>query len=369
MTDLGFPVIDYKAGQTSREWGRLHGESFRSGIRELIAIRTDLMREKNPGLTPPRIAELAMDQWGATLAWDEQLCEELAGIAEGAAVSPAEITVLNNYTDFRDIQVADQGCSVVFVNSGSNPVAGQTWDMHASAKRYVCCLQIPCEGHDVPMVLFSLVGCIGMMGYHPSGQMIGVNNINTSGARAGVMWPAVVRKSLVQPGLRAMVDCLTRSPVTSGHSYLFASRDGGEFWEVMPDLSEKVSSLAAGEEGSIFHTNHCLGERAKKRETPLAVNSTTHVRFGLIEKKIDGVRSFDEVYGLLNDHENYPMSICSNYQSNAQDPSVTCGGAVGELATGRVRMWRGDPFVDKNFVSHDFLLQPAPAGEKVSGIR
>jgi isopenicillin-N N-acyltransferase like protein len=364
MSDQGFPIIRYNAGLSPREWGRMHGESYRTGIQELIAIRTGLMREKNPGLTPPRIADLAIDQWGATLAWDDSLSEELAGIAEGAGVSAADITVLNNYTDFRDIQVPDQGCSVVFVNSGKNPVAGQTWDMHASAKKYVCCLQVPCEGYDSPMVLFSLVGCIGMMGYHPSGQMIGVNNINTDGARAGVMWPAVVRKSLVQNGLRSMVDCLTRSPVTSGHSYLLASREGGEFWEVMPELSERVSSLDVGEDGFLYHTNHCLGERAKRRETPLAVNSTTHVRFGLIEKKIPAVKTFDEVYNLLNDHENYPMSICSNYQSNAQDPSVTCGGAVGELASGRVRLWRGDPHVDNNFVCHDFSLQPAAAGDK-----
>ncbi|HMP80743.1 MAG TPA: hypothetical protein PKD54_14910, partial [Pirellulaceae bacterium] len=51
---------------------------------------------------------------------------------------------------------------------------------------------------------------------------------------------------------------------------------------------------------------------------------------------------------------NYPQSICSNYQTNSQDPSITCGGAVGELTSGRLSFWRGDPLYDANFVRRDF---------------
>ncbi len=356
MSDQGFPVIKYERSHSPREWGRIHGEAWRTGISELIEIRTRLMREKNPGLTPAKIFELATMQWAANLAYDIELTEELAGIAEGASVSTADITVLNNYTDFRDILVPDQGCSVVFVSYDGHPIAGQTWDMHASAKRYVCCLSVPCEGYDQPMILFSLVGCIGMMGYHPSGQMIGVNNINTNGARAGAMWPTVVRRSLVQSGHAAMLDELTCAPVTSGHSYLVASREAGEFWEVMPDLADRVDAMTVDQNGFLFHTNHCLGVRSRKRETVLAQNTTTHIRYDLLDKKIDQARDFDAVYDLLNDHENYPKSICSNFQSNTQDPSVTCGGAVGDLKSGRVKMWRGDAIYDDNFVCHEFQL-------------
>ena len=54
--------------------------------------------------------------------------------------------------------------------------------------------------------------------------------------------------------------------------------------------------------------------------------------------------------------ENYPKSICSNFQADTQDPSITCGGAVGHLETGEIRMWRGDPVHDDHFVLHSFQL-------------
>ena len=141
---------------------------------------------------------------------------------------------------------------------------------------------------------------------------------------------------------------------------VLAAENGAEMWEVMPGLSERVSWLEPDAYGYIFHTNHCLGVHAQLREMPVSHNSTTHIRYELIEKKIDGVQSFDDVYDLLNDHENYPRAICSNFQTNAQDPSITCGGAVGDLSTGRVVMWRGDEMYDDNFRQHTFQLRQLP---------
>ena len=356
MTDQQFPVIEYAPQQSPSEWGHQHGETFRQGIRELVAIRRGLMQEKNPQLTDSRIATLAQEQWQCTEAYSPALAEELQAIAAGAAVSLEEIVILNNYTDFRDIQVPDQGCSVVAVNESQFPVVGQTWDMHGSAKHYVCCLVVPQAGFEQPAVLFSLVGCVGMMGFHPRGTMVGVNNINTDGAQAGALWPCVVRQVLSQPTHDTMEQALTTAPVTSGHAYLLASQEKSEFWEVMPGLSERIDSLAIDQDGAIFHTNHCIGPQAQQRETVISQNSTTHIRYDLINKKIDDVRSLDGVYELLNDHENYPKSICSNFQTNAQDPSITCGGAVGALKTGVVKMWRGDPVHDDNFLCREFTI-------------
>lgn len=357
MTDLGFPIIEYRVDHSPRERGRHHGEEFRDGIMELIAIRTQLMRDKNPGLTESLIESLAQVQWRTTAVYDAGLTEELSGIAEGACVSREELVVLNNYTDFRDIEIPDQGCSAIFVQRDGRQIAGQTWDMHRSAKHYLCCLKIPPTETTPEQVVFSLVGCLGMTGYASNGTMVGVNNLNTSGARPGVLWPAVVRKLLMAGSLEGQREVLAAAPLTSGRSFLLADRAAGaDFWEAMPDLRERVANLPVGQEGHLFHTNHCLGERMKDRENRLAMSSTTHTRYALIEKKIGSVRDLESGWALLNDHEGYPRSICSNFQTNAQDPSVTCGGAIGDLKSGRVRMWRGDHLYDANFVQHEFLL-------------
>ena len=356
MIDCGFPIIEYSPEQTPLEWGRAHGESFRDAIRELAEIRLSLMHEKNPTLNPSLITDLAHQQWDATQIYDADLLAELQGISDGANVSRELITVLNNYTDFRDIRLAEeQGCSVVYLNFGS-PIAGQTWDMHGSAKNYVSVMKIPGPDGELESVCFSLVGCLGMMGFTRYGTTIQVNNINTDGAQPAVMWPAVVRKTLRFSKHTGMTDHLSTANVSSGHTYLVASRERAEMWEVMPGLAECVEMLNGDDEGSMFHTNHCLGHNSTARETKIALNSTTYIRFELLQKKIDQVKDYERLYALLNDHENYPKSICSNFQTNSQDPSVTCGGAIGDLASGRVQMWRGDEIYDDNFVIHDFQL-------------
>ena len=127
-------------------------------------------------------------------------------------------------------------------------------------------------------------------------------------------------------------------------------------WEVMPGLADCASSIDGGEEGYLLHTNHCFGHSAVNRETKISQNSTTYIRYDLLTKKIDSVKDYQALYALLNDHENYPKSICSNFQTDSQDPSITCGGAIGDLTTGRIEMWRGDEVYDANFVKHEFQL-------------
>jgi isopenicillin-N N-acyltransferase-like protein len=357
MIDVNFPVIEYESKLAPRECGRQHGENWRKAIAELIQIRTQLMREKNPQLNRDWIAELAAQQWAVTANYDAELAAELIGIAEGAGVSLEEIVILNNYTDFRDIQVSEQGCSAISVHRAGQRIAGQTWDMHGSAKRFVCCLKIPASEGRPDSIVFSVVGCVGMMGFSANGSMVGVNNLNTSGAKPGVLWPVVIRKLIHASNLAEQREILQHAPLTSGRSFLLANGEGSEFWEVAPGLAERVSLLHSRSEGYLFHTNHCLGPQMKQRETKLALTSTTHIRYELIEKKIEVVTDIQSAWELLNDHEGYPRSICSNFQTNSQDPSITCGGAVGDLNSGEVRMWRGDKLHDNNFVEHHFQLK------------
>ena len=354
MTDCGFPIIRYAPGSSARQWGRMHGESYRTGIRELVEIRTSLMREKNPALTDKHIEVLAQQQWEISTQFDQQIADELIGICEGADVSKTDVVILNNYTDFRDILVPDQGCSLVYVNSDAGPIVGQTWDMHGSAKNFVCCIEVPNEGG--PIVLFSVVGCVGMMGFNSRRGMLGVNNINTDGAKAGAMWPVMVRAALMGEDVQSMAKALTDSPKTSGHNYLIAINDHAQMWEVAPGCNDMVDEMLPGQYGYMLHTNHCLGENMKLRETAISQNSTTHIRFDLLNKKIGDTQTFEQMYELMNDHEGYPKSICSNFQTDSQDPSITCGGAVGNLESGRVVMWRGDKLYDDNFVEHYFEM-------------
>lgn len=345
--DVKFPIIFQDLSLTPLQRGQEHGESYREAIRELSDIREGLMLQRSPHLKD-RLEQLALEQWEKTREFDQDLFEELEGIQTGSNTSITQIVILNNYTDFRDIP-ADEGCSTVCVNEENNLLLGQTWDMHSTAKNYVTVLQLGQE-----QLLFSLVGCLGMMGFDSKGAMVGVNNLNSSDARSGILWPALVRKTLAQKNFEAMEETLKTAQVTSAHSYLIGYGDRSALWEILPTVQARTGDTL--ESSRFFHTNHCLSEEAKELETTIGKASTTHNRYELLEQKIDNVKVLKDLEDMLCDHENYPKSICSHYESGAQDPSFTCGGAVGSFEEGQFTFWRGCREKDQNYVRHSFEL-------------
>lgn len=360
-TDCGFPIIEYEKGKSFREWGRQHGETYRTAIKELYLIRRELMLAKNPALVNS-IIPLAEEQLQATRAFAPDITEELEGIAEGAGLSSDEIVILNNYTDFRDIELPEEGCSTVHISNAGEVYSGQTWDMHSTAKNYVCLIKTPEDHGYSSSISFSLVGCVGMMGINSHKALIGVNNINTTNARAGLIWPVLVRKCLQANNLVGMRQILLNSPVTSGHNYIISDPTGGEHWEVTPIKHEKVGSMGVQEQGGSFHTNHCLGPEISKMEDKNSISSTTHVRYELLENKVPHIKSYEGLKGLLQDHEGHPKSICSHFESGAQDPSMTCGGGIGDLTGDDFYFWRGCPVHDDNYVEHSFKLDNTTNG-------
>lgn len=357
-TDCNFPIIKYQKGQSFKQWGQFHGETYRTAIRELFEIRIELMLAKSPYLKP-HITPLAKEQLEVTRAFAPDITDELEGIAEGAGLKVEEIVILNNYTDFRDIEMPEEGCSTVHVSQNGKVFSGQTWDMHSSAKNYVCLIQTP-EDHGYSASLsFSLVGCVGMMGVNSDKALIGVNNINTSNAKAGLIWPVLVRKCLQSKNLIDMRNILTNAPVTSGHNYIISDPTGGEHWEITPTKQEMVGRLDASASGGVFHTNHCLGEGVKKLEDQNSMSSTTFARFDLLTDKIGSVKSYNDLKKLLQDHEGHPKSICSHFESGTQDPSMTCGGGIADLSLSgdELYFWRGCPVHDDNFVEYNFTLE------------
>jgi isopenicillin-N N-acyltransferase like protein len=359
QTDQGFPHLRYSADLSAKKHGELHGEEFRQGIQELAMIRRELMLDKAPWLAPS-LDQLAHEQLVKTEQFFKEGFNELQGLALGANLTLTDMVILNNYTDFRDIRLPDEGCSTLYYRRDQHSGAGQTWDMHGSAKRYLCTIEIEATVDHPAMVILSLVGCLGLMGYNSAELMLGVNNINTLGARPGVIWPALVRKVLHQTSFKAAQSVLFQAEVTSGHNYILADQNRGAHFEISPGLVEVALELNQTN-GQIFHTNHCLAPEHKKIEDQLSSNSTTLDREAILKKRAPEVIDHQSLFKLLQDHENYPKSLCSHFVSNAQDPSLTCGGGVVSFDRGFVDFWRGCPKYDQNYSHRRFVLNQKSA--------
>jgi isopenicillin-N N-acyltransferase-like protein len=355
-TNCQFPYIKYQTGKSSKEWGFSHGEEFRTAIGELAEIRRGLMLSKNPALSR-KLDVLALEQLELSRTFAPHLALEIEGIAAGANLTLTDLVILNNYTDFRDISLPEEGCSTVHIQTPTEILSGQTWDMHRSAKNYMCLIHVPqTETHTAQLVL-TLVGCVGLMGVNTHNGLIGVNNINTTNAKTGLIWPVLVRKTLEAKNLGEMRTILLNAPVTSGHNYLISTPEGGEHLEITPSVTEKVSALNQGQVGGIFHTNHCLGFEIEKLEDKKSMSSTTFNRYKLLSKKTHKVTDLIDFKNLLTDHDDFPKSICSHFENGTQDPSFTCGGGVSDLKKGTHIFWRGCPAHDSDYKEYEFVLE------------
>ena len=92
-------------------------------------------------------------------------------------------------------QAALRSLSEAYVIDSTGHILAQTWDMHATAIPYVMVLGIP-ESEDGPAArLLTVTGCLGMAGMNASRVSIAINNLYSTDATLGVVWPAMVRQS------------------------------------------------------------------------------------------------------------------------------------------------------------------------------
>jgi isopenicillin-N N-acyltransferase like protein len=325
-------IFELPAGP-GREKGRAHGEAFRGEIGSLAAIRLHLCARMSGG-SPAEVLQMARRHLPVLEAFDRELHQELEGIAEGAGLDPAQVVVLNHYTDLRDMDIgagpgdaATDGCSAVFARTAGGPVAAQTWDMHATAIPYVMMLRVPEEGGQPGAWLLSLVGCLGMAGMNARGVALCINNLAATDAVIGPVWSAVVRRALRESTAAGARHFIMEARHGSGRHFLVAD---GEHAFGVEATGTRRRQIYGGEEASYAHTNHCLDPELGAC-TRIAPGATTFDRYQFIRSRLEHrpPAGPDEVWEILGSVEGYPRSVCSNL-STPEDPHgpATCAGLV-----------------------------------------
>lgn len=306
---------------TPRAMGLAHGEALRDPIRELAAIRMDLLRRRMPGYSSEAIEALCLEQV-AVLARHSALHDEFQGIAQGSGLTPQELLVLNNYTDMRDFDNSDEGCSTFSARYGHHHVFGQTWDMHASARPYVLHLS---RGGDAPCEVLTLTGCLALAGVNADNLGVFINNLNCTQTANGLMWPALVQGMLFQPTARAAANFLRNNLPCSGHNYLLCGEDTTINTEA---TGQALDVTFDAPRGAVFHTNHYLG-RLRSHERVSRRSLTTQPRYAALHRFFDRYREAAADLPLL------AGNLCSASGENSvcvpftgADASLTCGGML-----------------------------------------
>ncbi len=363
-------VLELPAGKSPREWGRIHGESYRGEIKALSEIRTYLCTKVGGFKTREQVMTAARAHLPVLERYHAGLHAELLGIAEGADVSAEDIVVANHYTDLRDLDpdpatwqpaptrddpdavparqgaVVDplgsgDGCSVLYAQSPAGRIVAQTWDMHATAIPYVMVLRVPASDDGPAATLLTVTGCLGMTGMNDARVGIAINNLFSTDATLGVVWPAVVRRALHQPTATAARDVIAGSPIGSGHHYFVADRTDAFAIESSGTRRKQVFGGGA----SYCHTNHALdADIAARSKVPAP--STTHDRMTWLDRDLARapVRDLDDAWRRLGSDDGWPRSICTNMATpEAPHGAATCGAIAMNLDSGE--LWAQQGFV------------------------
>lgn len=348
------PTLRLLAG-SPRERGRAHGEHFRTEIAEIAAIRSELCRTQGMFSSDDELLAVARLHLPVLSRWDAALSDELAGIAEGAALSPERIVVLNHYTDLKDLDprvvLADEGsaapaaahahdedCSAIVAGTREGAVLGQTWDMHGSAAPFVVALHVPAEA-DVPEAwLLSISGCLGMAGMNRAGVGLTINNLRSSDAHVGLVWPALVRRALRETSAEDARDVVRTAPLGSGHHYLVADARHAYGIETSGRLVDVWAAADVSRPGTGFHhENHCLGE-VVGAVSSISPVSTTKERHAFLEASLRArpIEGAADLWSRLGSHEGLPRSVCTHLAGpTAPHAMETCGAVLLELGARR----------------------------------
>ena len=364
-------TLELPAGKPPRDWGRIHGESYRTEIKAIAAIRAYLCTKVGGFRSVDDVLEAGHAHLPVLEAYHHGLYAELLGIAEGADLSPEEIVVLNHYTDLRDLDAdpaqwrpaptrdapnaiitgdgpagddmvgGGDGCSVLWSESPTGRILAQTWDMHATAIPYVMLLQIPESPAGPAATLLSVTGCLGMAGMNSAKVAIAINNLFSTDATLGVVWPAMVRRALHERDAVAAREVIANSPIGSGHHYFVADRTNAFAIETSGTRRKMV--FAGGR--AYCHTNHCLdAEIAKRSKVP--TTSTTHDRLKWLEADLARaqVRDLDDAWHRLGSVDGWPRSVCTN-MATPESPhgAATCGAIAMNVDSGE--LWAQQGFI------------------------
>ena len=360
--------LELPAGAAPREWGRIHGETFRGEIKALVAIRTYLCTKIGGFGSAVDVLAAASAHLPVLERYHRGLYDELVGIAEGAAVSAEDIVVANHYTDLRDLDpdprtwepapthddsrggpggragegaagTHHEGCSVVWAEAPTGRILAQTWDMHATAIPYVMMLTVPDSADGPAATLLTVTGCLGMAGINAARVAIAINNLYSTDATLGVVWPAVVRRALHARTAQAARDTIATSPIGSGHHYFVADRRAAFAIEASGTRRKQVFAGGA----AYCHTNHCL-DRDVAAHSKVPPASTTYDRMTWLEASVARapVADLDDVWQRLGNEDGWPRSVCTN-MATPESPhgSATCGAIAMNLDTGEVWAQQG----------------------------
>lgn len=346
ITD-GYPVY-YVAG-TARELGRGHGEQARERIRGFLEYLKASLR-----VSSETLARRALRFQPLFETHCPHLLDEIAGLAEGAAISRPEALALQLRGELG--QVNDGACTTFVISprgtAAGEALIGQTSDTPAEIEEFAYVLHLAPD--DRPEILMWTFG--GMLGYHGLNRH-GISHF-ANALGGGPAWKFALshyplkRMMLERRSVDEVAALMYRIPVASNGNYVLCDGSGRildvELTSEGPHLVEDDGA------GFIVHSNHFLCAPhtcADNFARSLADSFPRLERMRrLIAEKFGSITVAD-LQKFLGDHDGYPVSICRHPHEGPGDAVLpntgkTVAALIAEPARGLLHVARGNACVN-----------------------
>ncbi len=361
---------------TPRQRGRIHGESLREKIRELMALwKEDICRSYEVD-DPDRFIEefLADTDFPAAIqAWTPDLLEEVHGLAEGSGIDFPTMLAFqfgdeewwygrNRYYGI-EITEADK-CSVAGVfDPGTTPVLGQNLDIPTFYDGFQALLHIKHEDSSLESFVPTHAGYVSLNGVNNRGIAVVVNALLQLNQRIdGLPVAFVIRGILEQETYEDAVKFVQTVKHASGQAYTI----GGPREIACFECSANVTPQFIPFEGAtrIYHTNNplvnddqstykrLLAKRPPKYKRYGPGNS--EIRFGSLERRlIDPNRKvgLPEIVDALSSRDDARNPVCRTREDGG---GLTFGCMVMELGQPPVLHYAPGPACRTEFNVYHF---------------
>ncbi len=285
--------------------------------------------------------------------------DELTGMAAGANVNLTELAVVNALEGVTIDSLHLTKCTSLAVNElhtvdGHVLVAhNEDWLPDDEPDVYL----IHAKPDDEPAFLAaSYGGLLPNIGFNEEGIAQCCDSVYPNDSRIGIprviVSRAVLGSRTIGQAIRHMIVPLR----AAGYNHLLV-HESGEMYNV--EVSARAFDILYGLEGYLAHTNHYLSPKMEAIEANSEEIIHARVRYfrALHLLKHTNKHSVKTIESILNDHINYPDSICNHsiYDQDPLDREKTIFSIIMDLTDRKMVFAWGSP-CKNNYQAYDFTI-------------
>lgn len=257
-------------------------------------------------------------------AYAPEIVDEMKGIAAGAKVDFKDIFLSNVMYEIS--ASFNTGCTA-FAASGETIdnggiITGQNFDVPLTVEEIMVLLKMkPVQGPEIMAI--APAGCLGLMGLNSAGISLNLNLIRNKDSllpTGGVPSHVILRKVLSSENIGEAISIIASAERRSAKNYLLAS-DQGDVVDVEVTMNDL--DVDYPERGILTHANHFKTERFKNTDLASVIVPDSYIRSyrlaRMMEENLNNL-SVDMMKKFLQDHNNYPNSICRHPDPKAVLP-------------------------------------------------